>query len=234
MTDSTHTSPTSSSPLASKAELTQNTSKSGKTGALLLAAGFSRRFNGCKLAATLANGQTLFSQSLIPIRSTFDEVLIIGREALFEQGVYDSAEGLDIVLNPDAELGMGSTLACGANQIPDNWQAAAICLADMPTLSPATLRQLIAAASSERIIVPVYQNQPGHPVIFGAHFFAALQQCQGDNGARQVIKAHPDAVIRLNVNDAGILQDVDNRDALALLGTIKLNTTKTKVDSPSK
>ena len=75
-----------------------NPTQSGKIGALLLAAGFSRRFNGCKLAATLSDGQTLFSRSLKPVRDAFDEVLVIGRAPLFEQGVYDSAEGLDIIL----------------------------------------------------------------------------------------------------------------------------------------
>jgi molybdenum cofactor cytidylyltransferase len=191
--------------------------QSKKTGALLLAAGFSRRFNGCKLAATLPDGQTLFSQSLASVRAAFDDVMVIGRQALLDQGVYDAAEGLDIILNPDAEQGMGSTLACGASMIPDDWQAAAICLADMPRLNQATLAQLIAAAQPDRIVIPIFENRSGHPVIFGAQFFAALQQCHGDNGARQVLQTHPDAVLRLPVNDSGILLDVDDRDALARL-----------------
>ena len=192
--------------------------ESGKIGALLLAAGFSRRFEGCKLAATLSDGKTLFSHSLKPVRDAFTDVFIIGREALFEQGVYDSAEGLDIILNPDAEAGMGNTLACGARMIPDDWQAVAICLADMPRLKVSTLKQLAAEAKSNRIVIPVFGDQPGHPVIFGAWFFSALQQCHGDSGARQLIKDHPDAVVRVQVNDASVLQDVDDRQTLAALG----------------
>ena len=190
---------------------------SPKTGALLLAAGFSRRFNGCKLAARLNDGENLFTHSLKSVRSVFADILIIGREALLEQGVYDSANGLDIVLNPDAAQGMGSSLACGARMIPGDWQCAAICLADMPQLSPATLQQLIEQAREDRIILPVHNSKPGHPVIFGAQFFAALQQCRGDSGARQVIKTHQDAVIRIPVDDAGILQDIDDRDSLQRL-----------------
>lgn len=191
--------------------------KPHKTGALLLAAGFSRRFNGCKLAATLNDGETLFTHSLKSIQNIFDDILIIGREALMEQGVYDSATGLDIILNPSAEEGMGRSLACGAQMIPGDWQAAAICLADMPQLSSVTLLQLIAQAREDRIILPVHDNKPGHPVIFGAQFFAALQQCNGDSGARQVIKTHQDAVIRILVDDKGILQDIDDRDSLQRL-----------------
>lgn len=188
-----------------------------KTGALLLAAGFSRRFEGCKLAATLSDGQTLFAHSLKPVREAFDDVLVIGREALFEQGVYETAAELEIVLNPDAEDGMGSTLACGARFIPDDWKAAAICLADMPRLSASTLAHLKDEAKVDRIIIPFHDGQPGHPVIFGAQFFAALQQCQGDSGARRIINNHPDAVMRIEIDDAGVLQDVDDRQALASL-----------------
>lgn len=207
------------SPVTTKPDHDQSAalSKPQSTGALLLAAGFSRRFNGCKLAATLSDGQNLFTHSLKPIRDSFADILIVGREALLEQGVYDSAEGLDIVLNPDAEAGMGSSLACGARLIPDHWRAAAICLADMPQLSPVTLLQLINLAREDRIILPIHDNKPGHPVIFGAQFFAALQHCHGDSGARQIIQTHHDAVIRIPVSDAGILQDIDDQAAFQRL-----------------
>src|SRR5690554_942889 len=203
------------------------------TGALLLAAGYSRRFGSVKLNARLPNGRTVLQQSFRNISQAFEEVIIVGRKELYDLGIYDA-----LALNPDthrlifcddAEGGMGHTLACGARAIPPHWQACFVCLGDMPFIQLDTLRTLQqhmakqrlageclteeSVLVEERLIVPVWREQQGHPSGFGRHHFPALRQCRGDIGARHLLR-DPAAVTRVQVEDSGVIQDIDTPEDL--------------------
>lgn len=82
-------------------------------------------------------------------------------------------------------------------------------------------RDLSASPSSmatvemtDKIIVPSYQNKPGHPVGFGSDFFGELGQINGDRGARVVINNHQDAIVVVPVEDQGVLSDIDQSSDL--------------------
>jgi molybdenum cofactor cytidylyltransferase len=185
-------------------------------GALLLAAGFSRRYGSVKLDARLSCGRTLFEQSFANIKQVTDEIIVVGREELLIGGTYDCLQTnpARLILCPDAEHGMGHSLAAGIRAIPDHWEACLICLADMPSLSSQTLHQIIAASAAERIVVPIYQGTKGHPVSFGRNFYHLLEHSKGDLGARQLINQFSDSVVTLNLQDKGILIDVDRPQEL--------------------
>ena len=85
----------------------------------------------------------------------------------------------------------------------------AIFLGDMPWLSADSLGYLLAMASPNHIVVPTFQGQPGHPVIFGRKFWPDLQGLSGDVGAKPVLQAYPQAIRHLPLNDPGILRDID-------------------------
>jgi molybdenum cofactor cytidylyltransferase len=65
------------------------------------------------------------------------------------------------------------------------------------------------------IVQPTLDDVPGHPVGFSADLFAALQALEGDEGARRVLHSHADAVLRVAVDDPGILRDLDTPDQIA-------------------
>ena len=83
-------------------------------------------------------------------------------------------------------------------------------LADMPYIRPETIRAVAnEVAGGASIVIPTYQNQRGHPVGFAAKFRNALENLQGDEGARSIIKRYPNEIHFLPTNDAGILEDID-------------------------
>jgi len=186
------------------------------TGAILLAAGFSRRFGSIKLNAVLPDGRTVLQHTSHLLHRNFDELIVITRPALLEAGVLSGTLFSDqqIVLCQDAELGMGHTLTYGVRAIPAHWDACLVCLADMPFITASTLQQIRANASKNRIVIPAYRHQRGHPVCFGRDFFAELAQSHGDTGGRDVIKDHPDQIEVIELDDAGILQDIDTPEDL--------------------
>lgn len=143
--------------------------------------------------------QTLLSCGL-------DVVVVTGRDAL---EVARSVAPARTVFNPSFASGLGSSIAVGVAQVPEE-SAVLIALGDMPSLRKDVVESLLGRASRDAIVVPRYQEtpeKPGHPVLFGQSFRAALLQLKGDNGARPIIETHRESVVTLDV--PGLLADVD-------------------------
>jgi molybdenum cofactor cytidylyltransferase len=58
-----------------------------------------------------------------------------------------------------------------------------------------------------------YRGRRGHPVGFAAELYSELVALSGDEGARRVVARYP--VHGEEVDDAGVLVDVDTQDDLA-------------------
>ncbi len=182
-------------------------------GAIVLAAGYSSRFGGSKLLAELANGKTVFQQTVERIGEGLGELLIITRPELAPQ-LQALAPDTTILSFQHADLGMGATLAYASQTIPQ-WAGCLVCLADMPFIEAATYRQISQQLTQETIVTPIFESRVGNPVAFGSSFFAELAALQGDSGGRKLTRMHPEAVRELHVTDPGILQDIDTPDELA-------------------
>lgn len=182
--------------------------------ALVLAAGRSARFGGDKRRAVLAQGSSVLGQSVEHALAVFGEVRVVLRpgEVAHDLGLPAACQ---VVHSPDAILGMGHSLAAGVASLGDSpAEAVAILLGDMPWIAPSTLRQLADAASADSILLPRYQGQPGHPVLFGRAFWPQLMHLTGDEGARVVVRAHRAHCVWVDVEDAGVLRDVDTPQGL--------------------
>jgi molybdenum cofactor cytidylyltransferase len=183
-------------------------------GALILAAGFSRRFGADKRWHPLADGTPMLIRTLSRYAAVFEQLAVVLRpeDEVLAQEVRTIYPAARVVLAPEAHLGMGHSLAAGVRAIEREWQYACIGLADMPYVTAATLTRLLAVYRSgdpDRIVQPVLGDRPGHPVIFGAQFFAEIESVTGDEGARSVLQKHPDALERVPVDDAGVVTDLD-------------------------
>lgn len=177
-------------------------------GILLLAAGFSRRFGAVKLGATLHNGDTVIARTLQQIRGTAAPLRIVTRPELQDLLLASGARADELVLCTDADQGMGHTLAAGMQALPE-WDACLVCLGDMPFIATSTYARLLQALHRDRITLPVFDGRRGNPVGFGANWFAALRQCTGDAGAREVVRANPQAIDSCTVEDPAVLKDID-------------------------
>ena len=85
-----------------------------------------------------------------------------------------------------------------------------VALGDMPWIESSTIARVAGAiADGAAVAAPFYQGQRGHPVGFGAACFTALAALTGDDGAKSIVASHRDALVRIDVEDAGALRDVD-------------------------
>jgi len=108
--------------------------------------------------------------------------------------------------------GMGDSIANGvtATQNANGWL---ILPADLPLVMSKTLFTLALELASHEVVVPVYENQRGHPVGFSAKCREALRKVSGDQGAARVVAQHKVHVV--SVDDIGCVLDVDTPEQLA-------------------
>lgn len=183
---------------------------------LILAAGCSSRFGSDKRQAKLGTGRTVLTASVLLVQSQLSEVSVVLRPAddARELGIPD---GVHLIRSKSSALGMGHSLASGIRDISEHSHADAVAvfLGDMPWISVESLTLLFTAAKHDRIVQPVFDSQPGHPVLFGRRFWTELLYLTGDIGAKSVIQAHPEALYQISLSDPGIIMDVDIPAALA-------------------
>ena len=186
-------------------------------GALILGAGFSRRFGADKRQHLLEDGTPMLLATLSRYQPVFEQLaLVIRKDDVELRATVESRfPELQIVETGQAELGMGYSLAAGVSAV-DHLPWVCVGLADMPYVRTRTLEQLSQAyqrLSQEHgdsvILQPAFRDQPGHPVVFGAAYFDDMKGIRGDEGARSIIRQHAEHLHTLTLDDPGLITDLD-------------------------
>ncbi len=182
-------------------------------GAIVLAAGFSRRFGSRKLLAELQNGDSVFEQSLKRLAKAVPSIVVVTRLEMAPH-LDEFMPQVKLALFDQADKGMGASLAFACSHIGD-WSGCLVCMADMPFIRTATYTSLADQLTNDSIVLPTYQSKIGNPVAFGSQFFPELSNLDGDSGGKSIVKAHPESLKVLALDDPGILQDIDTREDLS-------------------
>ncbi|SHG11492.1 molybdenum cofactor cytidylyltransferase [Microbulbifer donghaiensis] len=188
--------------------------------AILLAAGFSRRFGSDKRLANV-NGDPMLLASVRNLQSAIAGMSSVDLQIVVraQDSIVTSMLANIVKKHPDSLLqapawpvGLGVSIAAGVNALlargcrPD---AVAICLADMPFVKPDTLRRLMYGVRPNSICVPLYEGRRGHPIVFGKKFFPELTKLRGRRGTEKILRAHSDSIRELVVDDPGVILDFD-------------------------
>ncbi len=183
---------------------------------ILLAAGSGSRFGGDKLAAVLPDGRLVGVAALQNLATAVDSVIAVVRPGDTVMANAFAANGARVTVCPTANDGMGVSLAWGVRGAATaaGW---IIALADMPWIDPKTIARVVAALRQGAMLAaPRFQGSRGHPVGVGVQFYGELASLSGDEGARKLLAAHAASVQLIDVDDAGILRDIDTQADLIL------------------
>jgi molybdenum cofactor cytidylyltransferase len=178
--------------------------------AVILAAGAGARLGGvAKAALRLPDGRTFLAAILASARAAGAEPIVVVA-APHGAEVAALAAGARVVWNPDPARGMIGSLcagiaAAGAVDVVLAWPV------DHARVAAATVAAVLAAAGPDRIVVPCHRGRGGHPTAFGA---AQLAELAAAASARAVVAADPTRVVRLDVDDDGVVRDVDRPEDL--------------------
>ena len=192
--------------------------------AIVLAAGSARRFGSDKRRHLVA-GVPMLTRTLTTYREVLDRVAAVIRPGERQIAELVAAAGCEVVEAADAAAGQSRSLAAGvsaltsghpANRGPTCAKPAAlpggllIGLADMPFVKAETLRRLVDAMAEhpEAVVRPRCAGRGGNPIGFPARLFDELTRIEGDTGARRIV-ARTENVLLVDVDDAGILDDID-------------------------
>jgi xanthine dehydrogenase accessory factor len=177
--------------------------------AVILAAGRSDRMGRPKLGLPVRGVPMLRAVVETMLSSPFDRVRVVtGPGAAMELPVDDR---LEVVENPRAFEGIGSSIARGLQGLPESVEVAAIVLGDMPLVAKETVAGLLSAYERTRkpIVYPEYGGRQGHPVLWDRGFFGALRELEGDRGAKPLLERNRDLALAVPVDDPGVCLDID-------------------------
>ena len=126
----------------------------------------------------------------------------------------------EVVRNLDPSRGQLSSLLTGIDRLPADALAAVVTLVDVPLMTAATVRLVIAEwrRTGAPIVRPAMGDRHGHPVVFDRRLFEELRQAPLDVGAKAVVRAHAAEIVNVPVTDAGCLVDVDTPGDYEALG----------------
>ena len=193
---------------------------------LILAAGASERMEGRDKLTLPVDGLPMLATMIERAQGTRSPVLVaLPPDNPTRAAIVADCDAAPVTVR-DAALGMGISIARASAARPRGTSALMILPADMPALTRDDLRAMKQAwveAPGNAILRAVSKDgHPGHPVIFPAACFNALEALQGDLGARGVIEGHDGPIIDVAIPGAHALLDIDTpADWAAFRGTTR-------------
>ncbi|MGA3040279.1 MAG: nucleotidyltransferase family protein [Bryobacteraceae bacterium] len=187
------------------------------TCALILAAGESRRMGSPK-ALLQFQGETfldrligLFSPRCSPV------IAVLGAQSETVRAGLRRAGRAVVVENPDFRLGQLTSMQCGLRAVPADAEGVLFTLVDHPAVAPATIDALLASSAPAPLRIPRFDGRRGHPIWISRSLIPEFLALPAGSSAREVVTHHADGIAYLDVDDPGILADVDDPAAYASL-----------------
>jgi len=198
------------------------------TAGIILAAGLSTRFGRPKQLMAL-NGKPLIEWVVDAcLNSRLDRIVVV-----LGENASQIASGLSLkyndqrittIINPQFKEGMSHSLRTGLAEVMKDFPSVIFLLGDQPLVSSLLIDQLLAnfRKSEKDICIPVHMGRRGNPTLFSSKFYKQLLNVSGDVGAREIIRAHPEAVLSVKVKDPLPFFDIDTeKDLEALIAILK-------------
>jgi CTP:molybdopterin cytidylyltransferase MocA len=190
-----------------------------KVSAVLLAAGAGSRFGGGKLLAPY-EGRPLIEAALRGLRrAPVDEIMVVVGKDAEELRETCAPYGVRVVENPNWAKGMSTSVLAGLWACGPEVRAVVVALADQPLVGEEAVARLVGAfEQGAKTAVATYGGHPRNPVLFAREVWPLLErELSGDEGARAVLRRHPELVTEVACDDVADPADVDTVEDLRRL-----------------
>lgn len=178
--------------------------------ALLLAAGSSRRMGRCKQLLPL-DGRPAVVRCLETILAAgigIGNIIVVVAPGGDEVARAIGHLPVTVARNASEGSDMAQSVRTGLELVGSAVSGVLVCLADHPLVTAETCRLLRGEhrRTPEAVLVPVFEGRKGHPSLFPRPVIAELATLPT---LREVISAHPARVRLLDVDDPGVIEDMD-------------------------
>lgn len=181
---------------------------------IVLAAGRSTRMGESKAQLEAEPGVTFLERAIRILREAGCRyvVAVVNPEEDWTARLADVA-GAAVVVNDDAESEQIDSVRLGIAHLPEDSDATLVLPVDIPGVTPDTVDALIRAFEQTRaaVVLPSYQGRTGHPVLFARSVYGELL-AELPRGAESIVEAHVADRHEVELDDPGILVDVDQPD----------------------
>jgi len=147
-----------------------------------------------------------------------DVIVVLGHGAMeIRNGLRREAV---FVVNPDPERGQLSSMQCALQALPPDADAFLFTPVDYPAIAASTavrLREALAAHPEQCVVIPRCEGRRGHPVACRASLAAELLSLPVAARTSDVIHSHAAETLYVDVDDRGILTDIDDPQAYEAL-----------------
>lgn len=118
------------------------------------------------------------------------------------------------VYNQDYKNGMLSSIQCGIRSLPPDIEALVLALSDQPGIPGKVIDLLIENfhRTKKGIILPVYSQKRGHPILIDLKFREEILNISPDIGLRALVHEHSEDILEIPVDCPSILKDIDTPD----------------------
>jgi molybdenum cofactor cytidylyltransferase len=185
--------------------------------AVILSGGASRRMGSPKALLPYQGGT--FLEHLLKVT---DHPRIGWRRVVLGADAQAIAEGVklradEVVINENWEAGQLSSIQAGVRNLPDGTDGILLFLIDHPLISRELVGELVERfyESGKAIVLPIYNERRGHPVIFSARLYQELLSAPLETGARAVVWANREEVSEMETNEEGCVLNLNDPDTLA-------------------
>ena len=179
---------------------------------IILAAGESKRFGEPKQLYRIGK-DSLIEIVLKLTMDFFDEIIVVLGHENEKILPFINGDKIKVVINYNYRKGMSESLKIGGRYLSESTSHFAIFLVDMPFIKKTTIKTLIQHLNKRRreIVAPFYKGKRGFPVFFSRDFLKDLKEIAGDKGARDIIRANLEFLQMINVDDPGVVIDIDTK-----------------------
>jgi len=139
--------------------------------------------------------------------------VVTGRDAAKVRAAVNS---LDVTCVHNSEYATGemlSSVKAGLRALPADLAGCFIQPADMPAVPVVVIGQLAAAHETGWNLAPRYEGRRGHPVLLDRAHWGAMLELPLGGKPRAVIEAARERLRLVDVDDEGVLLDIDTREA---------------------
>ncbi len=188
-----------------------------QTAGIILAGGSSTRFGRPKQLLKLKGKYLLDYVLSAALGSELNHiVLVLGHDhqnILQALETRTTQERLQVVINHRYLEGQSRSLQAGLQKIRQAFPAVMFLLGDQPLLNSNTIDHLLDRFrhSGKDICVPVCKGKRRNPTIFNRVLYDQLMAIEGDIGARDIIRANPERVLYLELDDPLCFFDIDSQ-----------------------
>lgn len=199
---------------------TNDPQKTGKCGAVLLAAGEGSRMGSVPKSLLRLDGMPLIQRHLIALREAgLDEFVVVTGYHYQAIETALSKEAVSVVRNPEPQRGQQSSVRLGVSALGSDLDVVMVVLADQPLIDAADHRELMHAFGRRPVgagvMYPQVGDQRGNPVVFSGDVVATMLGSGNDADFRRFIDEHPAVVYRYPTTNAHFIIDLDTPEDVA-------------------